>query len=84
MQYDAVLLYANSEHPHYDWYLLPQRPVSNAEGEEFRFPRRLICDVIESKIHTIYMQTDPKNWTCLEDGAAGRWIDPISYSGGNE
>ena len=82
MRYDAVFLYDDIEHPHYDPYLLPQRPVLNAEGEEFRFPPEPICAVIES--HTIYMRTDPDNWTCLEDGAAGRWIDTVPYNGGNE
>ena len=82
MRYDAVFLYADSEHPHYDRYLLPQCPVSNAEGEEFCFPLRSIHAVIES--HKIYMHTDPDNWTCLEDGAADQWIDPGPYSGGNE
>ena len=30
------------------------------------------------------MRTNPNNWTCLEDGVAGRWIYPVPYSGGNK
>ena len=56
----------------------------NKEGGEFSFLRRPTRAVIESKSHTIYMQTDPDNYTCLEDGAAGRWIDPVPCSGFNE
>ena len=84
MQYDAVFLYADSENPDYDRYLLPQRPVSNAEGEEFCFPCRPIRAVIKSECHTIYIRTNPENWTCQESGAALLWIYPVLYSGGNE
>ena len=69
MRYDAVFLYADSEHPHYDRNSLPQRPVLNSEGEDFRFLCRPIRAVI--KIHTIYMRTDPDNWTYLEYRAEG-------------
>lgn len=82
MRYDAVFLYADSEHPHYDQYSLPQCPVSNEELEEFLFLRCPIFTVIE--IHTMYMRTYPNYWTCLEDGTAGWWIYPVPYSGGNE
>ena len=30
------------------------------------------------------MRTDTDDWTCLEDGAARRWIDSVPYSSGNE
>ena len=34
--------------------------------------------------HTIYTRTDPGDWTCLENGAAGRDIDPVPFTGEQE
>ena len=30
------------------------------------------------------MRTDPVDWTCLQDGDTGRWIDPVPYTGEHE
>ena len=32
----------------------------------------------------MYQRTDPIDWTCLKDGAPGRHIDPIPYTGESE
>ena len=32
----------------------------------------------------VYMRTDPVDWTCLEDGDAGRWINLVPFTGKNE
>ena len=109
MRYDAVFLYIDNEHPHYERYSLPQRQVSNAEREEFRFLCRPIRAVNES-YYSSYSSSKPPSDTAstaytaslsgtnddsdddsddnTDDGnsrcAAGRWIYPVPYSGGNE
>ena len=38
----------------------------------------------ESEEYNIYTRTDPEDWTCLKNGAPGRTIDPVPYTGESE
>ena len=35
-------------------------------------------------VHNVYRRTDPSNWVMLKNGARGRTIDPIPYTGERE
>jgi hypothetical protein len=71
--YDAVCEYGKKQHSSFNQYQLPSELV--LEGD----------DEIETEDGTLYSLTPTEDWTRVNiEGHAGRLIDPIEWTGGNE
>ena len=58
---------------------LPSSPASSINNID--------CETVasdKSEEHTIYTCTDPDDWTCLKNGARGRTIEPVPFTGKQE
>ena len=98
MRHDALLAYANEEHPDFERYnlsLVP--PVEPAKDETVRARRgkkkhrRKHCNRVETAPAPppldetkTYMLTKPTDWKRVKKGRGGRKIDPIEYTGASE
>jgi hypothetical protein len=71
--YDDVCEYGNKQHSSFNQYQLPYHPVLVGDDE------------IETEDGTLYSSTPTEDWTRVNiEGHAGRLIDPIEWTGGNE
>ena len=92
MRYDAVFTFADAKQHHCIDFRLPMHAVSNPEGKEIRVGRasststekETSSETEEEEEFNIYTRTDAKDWTCLKDGATGRRVKPVRYTGEDE
>ncbi|KAL7540064.1 hypothetical protein ACHAXR_010797 [Thalassiosira sp. AJA248-18] len=92
MRYDAIFLFADDSQRGFDRFHLPRHPVSNLEGETWSRRSQQSQGVSgdanagsgsseeeEEEGHVRYIQTDPVDWICVDDGS-GQWMIRVNIT----
>ena len=76
MRYDAVLAYADEDSLSFSSFRLPTHSLTNPSNESAS-----AAATTTDHNYKEYVRTEPENWKLLKDGAPGRTIEPVPYTG---